>query len=95
MISKLEIPVRWKLRLLRHFWRDEYFNDLLSRLETNADIDPTEVAVDKRRYLNLLKKEYSIPDKNIVGHQHVAPERKTDPGPNFDWSKINAGHLDR
>ena len=45
--------------------------------------------------LNLLKKEYSIPDKNIVGHQHVAPERKTDPGPNFDWSKINAGHLDR
>ena len=45
--------------------------------------------------LNLLKKEYSIPNKNIVGHQHVAPERKTDPGPNFDWSKINAGHLDR
>ena len=45
--------------------------------------------------LNLLKNEYSIPDKNIVGHQHVAPERKTDPGPNFDWSKINAGHLDR
>ena len=45
--------------------------------------------------LNLLKKEYMIPDKNIVGHQHVAPERKTDPGPNFDWSKINAGHLDR
>ena len=45
--------------------------------------------------LNLLKKEYSIPDKNIVGHQHVAPKRKTDPGPNFDWSKINASHLDR
>ena len=45
--------------------------------------------------LNLLIKEYSIPNKNIVGHQHVAPQRKTDPGPNFDWSKINAGHLDR
>ena len=45
--------------------------------------------------LNLLKKEYSIPNKNIVGHQHVAPHRKTDPGPNFDWSKINADHLDR
>ncbi len=59
MISKLEIPSRWKLRLLRHFWRDEYFNDLLSRLETNADIDPTEVAVDKKRYLNLLKKDPS------------------------------------
>lgn len=22
----------------------------------------------------------------IVGHQHIAPERKTDPGPAFDWS---------
>ena len=57
LISKLEIPSRWKLRLLRHFWRDEYFNDLLKRLETNADIDPTEVAVDKKKYLDLLKQD--------------------------------------
>ena len=55
LISKLEIPARWKLRLLRHFWRDEYFNDLLKRLETNADIDPTVVEVDKKKYLDLLK----------------------------------------
>ena len=41
LISKLDIPKRWKLRLSRHFWREEYFNDLLKRLETNADIDPT------------------------------------------------------
>ena len=57
LISKLEIPVRWKLRLLRHFWRDEYFNDLLKRLETNADIDPTVVEVDKKKYLDLLKQD--------------------------------------
>ncbi len=56
LISKLEIPSRWKLRLLRHFWREDYFNDLLKRLETNADIDPTEVEVDKKKFLNLLKK---------------------------------------
>ena len=59
LISKLEIPARWKLRLLRHFWRDEYFNDLLKRLETNADIDPTVVAVDKKKYLDLLKQDPS------------------------------------
>ena len=59
LISKLDIPKRWKLRLLRHFWRDEYFNNLLKRLETNADIDPTEVEVDKKRYLDLLKKDLS------------------------------------
>src|SRR6056300_1326032 len=57
LISKLEIPARWKLRLLRHFWRDEYFNDLLKRLETNADIDPTVVEVDKKKYLDLLKQD--------------------------------------
>ena len=57
LISKLEIPARWKLRLLRHFWRDEYFNDLLKRLETNADIDPTVVEVDKKKFLNLTKQD--------------------------------------
>ena len=56
LISKLDIPKRWKLRLSRHFWRKEYFNDLLKRLETNADIDPTIVEIDKKRYLDLLDK---------------------------------------
>ncbi|MDR1647168.1 MAG: 1,6-anhydro-N-acetylmuramyl-L-alanine amidase AmpD [Zoogloeaceae bacterium] len=24
----------------------------------------------------------------VVGHQHVAPERKTDPGPCFEWARL-------
>ena len=32
LISKLDIPKRWKLRLLRHFWREKYFNDLLKKI---------------------------------------------------------------
>lgn len=36
--------------------------------------------------LVLLKKEYNIID--IVGHSDIAPHRKTDPGPSFDWNKI-------
>ena len=55
LISKLDIPKRWKLRLSRHFWREKYFNDLLKRLESNSDVDPTIVEVDKRRYLKMLK----------------------------------------
>jgi AmpD protein len=26
----------------------------------------------------------------IVGHSEIAPGRKTDPGPGFDWSHLNA-----
>ena len=48
LISKLNIPKRWKLRLIRHFWREKYFNDLLKRLETNSDVDPTIVEIDKK-----------------------------------------------
>jgi len=25
--------------------------------------------------------------QNIVGHEHIAPKRKTDPGPSFDWNR--------
>ena len=59
LISKLDIPKRWKLRLSRHFWREDYFNDLLKRLETNSDVDPTIVEIDKKRYLKMLKNDQS------------------------------------
>jgi len=59
LISKLDIPKRWKLRLSRHFWREKYFNDLLKRLETNSDVDPTIVEIDKKRYFTMLKEDLS------------------------------------
>ena len=59
LISKLNIPKRWKLRLIRHFWREKYFNDLLKRLETNSDVDPTIVEIDKKRYFRMLKEDLS------------------------------------
>tara|TARA_B100000989_G_C19514654_1_gene460983 strand:+ start:801 stop:1853 length:1053 start_codon:yes stop_codon:yes gene_type:complete len=64
LISKLDIPKRWKLRLSRHFWREKYFNDLLKRLETNSDVDPTIVEIDKKRYFKMLKEDLS---KDIAG----------------------------
>ena len=68
MISKLDIPKRWKLRLSRHFWREKYFNDLLKRLETNSDVDPTIVEIDKKRYQKMLKDK----QENIVAGRSIA-----------------------
>ena len=55
LIGSLKIPERWKLRLIRHFWRPKYFEDLLNRLETNSDIDPIAVDFDKQRFSELKK----------------------------------------
>jgi AmpD protein len=37
--------------------------------------------------LSVLKQHYPI--AGIAGHADIAPGRKTDPGPFFDWEKIN------
>ena len=55
LIDSLKIPERWKLRLVRHFWRPKYFEDLLNRLETNSDIDPIAVDFDKKRFSEMKK----------------------------------------
>ncbi len=57
LLNKLDIPKRWRLRLQRHFWRENYFNELLKRLETNSDVDPTIVEIDKKRHQQMLKQD--------------------------------------
>jgi AmpD protein len=55
-----------------------------------SDFSPFE-NIQYMKLINLLKclcKSYPIND--IVGHNQIAPERKTDPGPFFDWDLINA-----
>lgn len=38
------------------------------------------------RLIQTLRRRYPIED--IVGHADVAPDRKTDPGPHFDWAQL-------
>jgi ATP phosphoribosyltransferase regulatory subunit len=59
LIDSLTIPERWKMRLKRHFWRPKYFEDLLKRLETNSDVDPATVEIDKKRFSEMKNLEQS------------------------------------
>ena len=53
------MPERWKLRLIRHFWRPEYFEELLKRLE-NTDIDPVAFDSDKKRFYEMKKDQKQV-----------------------------------
>tara|TARA_Y100000389_G_scaffold161548_1_gene164040 strand:+ start:354 stop:1391 length:1038 start_codon:yes stop_codon:yes gene_type:complete len=64
LINSLDMPERWKLRLIRHFWRPKYFEELLKRLEKNSDIDSITFDADKKRFFEMKKMEQ---EKIIAG----------------------------
>ena len=67
LIKSLEMPGRWKLRLIRHFWRPKYFEELLKRLEKNSDIDSVTFDSDKKRFYEMkkMKKDRVIAGRSI------------------------------
>ena len=67
----------------------ERCNDFSVGIELEgSDFEAFEVAQYKmlQSLVNCLKKTYSI--QQVVGHSDIAPGRKTDPGPYFEWQKI-------
>ncbi len=64
LINALDMPERWKLRLVRHYWKPSYFEELLKRLEQNSDIDAVTFDSDKKRFYEMKKTNQ---DKIIAG----------------------------
>ena len=43
--------------------------------------------------IKYLKNKYKIQKKYVLGHSHIAPGRKVDPGMNFPWKKLAKQNL--
>ncbi|MEY3393238.1 MAG: histidine-tRNA ligase, partial [Pseudomonadota bacterium] len=68
LIDSLELPARWKLRLVKNFSRIEYFEDMLKRLETNYDLDQKAIKLDTKRIEDLEK----LDPNSIIGGRTVS-----------------------
>ena len=60
-------------------------------LEGTDDLPFSDIQYDRLADLTLRIRTLfpSIGDDSIVGHSDVAPGRKTDPGPHFDWDRLH------
>jgi ATP phosphoribosyltransferase regulatory subunit len=68
LVDSLELPTRWKLRLVKNFSRREYFEDMLKRLETNYDLDHKAIKFDTK----ILKDLEKLDPNSIIGGRTVS-----------------------
>ena len=71
-------------------WRErERCNDFSIGIELEGS---DEMPFNEAQYQTLLpllaSLQHAYPIVDIVGHSDIAPGRKTDPGPHFDWSRV-------
>lgn len=73
-------------------WRGrERCNDFSIGIELEGDDDSDFADEQYRSLASLLDRLCSaFPIEAIAGHADIAPARKSDPGPHFDWSRIDS-----
>ena len=45
------------------------------------------------RLLPQIMQRWAIPAEGVIGHSDMAPGRKSDPGPRFDWQRLERQSL--
>jgi len=90
LINSLDMPERWKLRLIRHFWRPKYFEDLLKRLEKNSDVDAETFVTDKKRFFEMKRMDQDkvIAGRSILEILNRFDKKIKDPRPFNEGKKI-------
>lgn len=73
----------------------ERCNDFSIGIELEGTDDQTFTDAQYKTLIQLtlqIQQQYpDITNDRIVGHSDIAPDRKTDPGPHFDWSRYRQG----
>lgn len=77
-----------------HFCGRERCNDFSIGIELEGtDDEPFEEAQYAALAALTAALQYRYALKNVTGHEHIAPGRKTDPGPHFDWEYYRSRYL--
>ena len=95
------VPVHrraWHAGVSRHAGR-EHCNDFSIGIELEGCDDDVFTAAQYAALSTLtqaLRRAFpAVHAESIVGHSEIAPGRKTDPGPHFDWARYRATLMDR
>ena len=67
LIRQLDLPQRWKSRILYLRNNTKYLNEILNRLKTNQDLDEKNIELDKKLYLKMKK----LNPNNIIANRKV------------------------
>ena len=90
LVESLKLPTRWRLRLKRHFWRPEYFSELITRLSTNSDIQKNVFEMDKKSYLKMRKvnKNTMIAGRKVSEILNRFQKKIKEPRSNIDGKRV-------
>lgn len=67
LLRQLDLPQRWKSRILYLKNNSKYLNEILNRLATNQDLDERNIELDKKLYLKMKK----LNPNNIIANRKV------------------------